>query len=522
MVRSLFPLAAAVRGRFPRSLRTFAVTIALVGVAGVALVAGAGDRGEAQQIDLGDENSWIRIQNVGEGPASIDIDFFDSHGVYLATDSCPSGGGCAEIRSGFGWSFFQQFFGDLPEGFRGSAFIESDQPFVAMLARDVYRPATGELQISGDTLRLGAGTSVHYMPLVQDTARYISRITVQNPSDLHAICVEISYYESGSTSPTTVDPSTPGAGCSLGGELVEARATMLRDEFSLPVPFGFDGAAVLRTYDSDAGIPAEAQRPAVIVDTRDRTQAGLATYRAIGQDEAARVVLLPLVDRNASEGESTWSTRFRIMSANPSIPTEVTLLFDGTDAVGDRLEFEHTITVIGARTCDQDFAGALGCLPEGTALPSTFFGTVRMQSVQPIAVVGQRRSPDGSLADYRGFTAQDASTRVVVPVTNKNFNPWLSGDGWNSWFRVLTFDGSVAGVSVIYFSKAFPTGLKAVVGRAVVGSRTFRQQDERQLPSDWVGAAVIIASRPIVVIANLESDSFEGDPVMLYNAVPLE
>ncbi len=522
MVRRLVPLAASARRMRPRSFRTLGLSIVLAAVAGIAFVAGGGDRGVAQQVDLGDENSWIRIQNVGEGPSSIDIDFFDSDGSYLATDRCPSGGGCTEIRSGFGWSFFQQFDGDLPVGFRGSAFIESDQPFVAMLARDVYRPETGDLQIAGETLRLGAGTDVHYLPIVQDTERYISRITVQNASDDHAICVEISYYDSGDTSPMTVDPRTPSAGCSQGGELIEARGTMLRNEFSLPVPFGFDGAAVLRTYDSDAGVPAEAQRPAVVVDTRDRAQAGLATYRAIGQDEAARVVLLPLVDRNASEGESTWSTRFRIMAANPSVPTEVTLLFDGTDASGDRFEFEHTITVFGARTCDQDFAGALGCLPEGTALPSTFFGTVRMQSVQPIAVVGQRRSEDGSLADYRGFTAQDASTKVVVPVTNKNFNPWLTGDGWNSWFRVLTFDGSVASVSVIYFSKAFPTGLKAVIGRPVVGSRTFRQWEERQLPSDWVGAAVVIASRPIVVIANLESDSFEGDPVMLYNAVPLE
>ena len=391
-----------------------------------------------------------------------------------------------------------------------------------MLARDVYRADTGEFQISGDTLRLGAGTNVHFLPIVQDTARYVSRITVQNPSEDNAICVELRYYEVGSTSPTTIDPSRPSAGCSAGGELIEPRGTLLRDEFTLPVPFGFDGAAMLRTYDSDAGLLAGAQRPAVVVDTRDRAQAGLATYRAIGKDETARVVLLPLVDRNASEGESTWSTRFRIMSANPSVPTEVTLLFDGTDAVGDRFEFEHTLTVFGARTCDQDFAGALGCLPEGTALPSTFFGTVRMQSVQPIAVVGQRRSADGSLADYRGFTAQDASRKVVVPVTNKNFRPWRTGDGWNSWFRVLTFDGSAAGVSVVYFSKAFPTGLQAVIGRTVVGSRTFRQWEERQLPDDWVGSAIVISNRPIVVIANLESDSFEGDPVMLYSGVPLE
>ena len=29
----------------------------------------------------------------------------------------------------------------------------------------------------------------------------------------------------------------------------------------------------------------------------------------------------------------------------------------------------------------------------------------------------------------------------------------------------------------------------------------------------------MIADRPIVVIANLESDVFQGDPVMLYNGI---
>ena len=43
-----------------------------------------------------------------------------------------------------------------------------------------------------------------------------------------------------------------------------------------------------------------------------------------------------------------------------------------------------------------------------------------------------------------------------------------------------------------------------------------------KLPDGWVGSAIVIADRPIVVVANLESDVFEGDPVMLYNGVSVK
>jgi len=32
----------------------------------------------------------------------------------------------------------------------------------------------------------------------------------------------------------------------------------------------------------------------------------------------------------------------------------------------------------------------------------------------------------------------------------------------------------------------------------------------------------VVADRPVVVVANLESDVFVGDPVMLYNGIPIK
>ena len=486
---------------------------------GVGLLASDGAPLRAEPIELGEENSWIRIQNVGRAPANIELSFFDLEGNVVATDACPRDGGCSALPPGFGWSFFQQGFAGLPEGYRGSAFVTVDQPFVAILARDVFKD--GVFQIAGDTLRLGAGSDTQYAPLVQNTFTYVSRISLENASDEFEGCFQILYYHDDALLPAAVDPPGPTEGCPHGGHLLAPRATLVRDEHDIPVPAGFDGSAVVRALETASGVAASAQRPSMVVDTRDRTAPGLATYRAFDGRELSRVVVLPLVDRNASEGQSTWSTRFRIMNGQPGVANEVTLLFEGADQYGDRLEIEHTVIVLSSLTCDQQAVGEAACLPAGQQLPAVFHGTVRMQSVDPIAVVAQRVSDDGALADYRGFTVEEASRQVVLPVLNKNFGPWGDARGWNSWFRVLTFDGSTAHVYVAYYSKQFPRGLFTRT-LAVERQHTFRQWEDRRLPDGWVGSAVVVSDRPVVVVANLESDVFEGDPVMLYNGVSLE
>ena len=497
--------------------------LGLAALFAVALLAAAvGGRSlRAQSVNLPVENSWVRIQNVGTRAATIQIDFYDQAGDHVATDGCPEAGGCVALQPGFGWSFFQQSLDDLDPGYRGSAYITVDQPFVSLLARDTFLP-DGGFQIGGDALRLGASGGQQFLPIVEHTAGTVSRITIENTSDANAACVGLRYFDTGSLTPVALDPAASSSGCSGGGVLLGPRATLVRDESSLPLPLGFDGAAVVETFRTDAGVAAGDQTVSVMVDTRARNSAGLATHRGFGEDELSNVVVLPLVDRNASQGQTTWSTRFRVLSGTPQVPNEVTLLFDGQNAEGDRIEIEHTVAIFGALTCDQRFDGAAGCLPAGQSLPDTFFGTVRMEALDPIAVVAQRLSPDGAFADYRGFTAEEASRQVVLPVLNKNFGPWGDVKGWNSWFRVLSFDGSVAHVTVVYYSKQFPDGLFPSGATRVDGQRTFVQWEHPVLPDGWVGSAVVVADRPVVVVANLESDVFGGDPVMLYNAVSLE
>ncbi len=185
------------------------------------------------RLSLGEENSWLRIQNLGGQPATVDLAFYDLQGNKVASDGCPKSNVCEPIGPGLGWSFFQQGYSELADGYRGSAFVTSDQPFVALLARDVFKG--GQFQIAGDTLKLGRGTPVLYLPIVQNNAQYASRISVQNSSDASDACVQIEYWAEGSVAVTAIDPPGPTAGCPNGGVRVPPRGTLLRDETSLPV-----------------------------------------------------------------------------------------------------------------------------------------------------------------------------------------------------------------------------------------------------------------------------------------------
>ncbi len=502
-----------------RGRRLRAVAALFLATAVLAVTLSTSDHSEAQTAKLGDENSWLRIQNVGSLPATIDLNFYDATGRLVAKDGCPRLNTCDKITSGSGRSFFQQTFDGLPVGYRGSGHLTSDQPFTALMARDLLR-SDGTYQIAGESLRLGAGVAEYFLPIVVNNAEHVSRIVVENTSDSAEACVEILYYADGVLSSGQRDPAAGTPGCPQGGQRLTPKGTMVRDELTITAPFGFDGAARVRTYPTGTGVSAGAQQLAVMVDTRARRSAGLASYRGIGSDEVSQVVLLPLVNRAASEGQSQFTTRFRIMNANPQLPNEVTLRFSGRDGNGAQVEIESTLTVNGVLTCDQS---GPACMPPGKSLPATFLGTVRMQAVNPVAVVVQRLSADGSIADYRGFTGGEASTQVVMPVVDKNFGPFGGKRGWNSWFRVLAFDGSSAQVYVVYYGRQFPNGLFPQ-GSTRIGPDgiTFRQWQDDRLPDGFVGSAVVVSDRPVVVVANLESDVFVGDPVMLYNGIPIK
>jgi hypothetical protein len=200
------------------------------------------------------------------------------------------------------------------------------------------------------------------------------------------------------------------------------------------------------------------------------------------------------------------------------VPNDVSLLYQGTDGSGGEIEIEHKVTVISSLTCDQRASGSSGCLPADRDLPPTFSGSVRLQSVEPIAVMAQRSSSAGLFSDYRGFTVTEAARQVVLPVLDKNYGPFGDVRGWNSWFRVMSFDGSPAYVRVVYYARSFPTGQLRDAFSAS-GAVTVSQQADGNLPDGWVGSAIVISDQPVIVLVGVENEVFQGDTAMLYNGV---
>ena len=522
----------------------FRIFLCILVFACVALIGGRGGVpvAAAPGYSFGNENSWIRVQNIGSDNANVEIDYFDESGKLAAKDSCPSTT-CPAMYPGSGWTFFQRDNPSLPPGFQGSAVISTDQPIVALLAKDVYR---GSLySIGGSTMTTGVGSHRLYLPLVGKregaAGTWNGRFVVQNMSDTVQACVTMTYlgtttddeiawdpYRPGATSTTSAAATatgSPTAGCPSGGIAIPPRGSLFRSVDSMPVTDRFSGGVRIDLAKNAQGQGPEKQFVAATADTWNANQASFDSYNALDEGELGQEIVLPLIDRQVGPG-NTYSTRFQIVNKQPSAPANVVMRIDGYDlssgtAVG--VQKQSTFSVKASKACFQAADDATNCLAPGDKLPANFVGTVRLTSTQPIGVVVNRSTTAGdTFTNYRGVRPQqDAGRRVLLPVLNKNFGSVAGqGSGWNSWFRVMIADGGVANVTVRYYGIDLPGGVVSYT-RQVNREFTVFQYLEDVLPNGFAGTAIIESDKPIVALANLTNDVFKGDPDLTYNGVPL-
>jgi hypothetical protein len=487
---------------------------------------------------FGNENSWIRVQNIGSDNANVEIDYFDEAGKLAAKDTCPSTT-CPAMYPGSGWTFFQRDNPNLPQGFQGSAVISTDQPIVALLAKDVYRGSA--FSIGGSTMTTGVGSHRLYLPLVGKRegaqATWNGRFVVQNMSDTVQACVTLTYLSSATDEEVAWDPYRPGAataaaasagstvGCPSGGVPIAPRGSLFRSVDNMPVPDRFSGGVRIDLSKNAQGQGPEKQFVTATADSWNASLASFDSYNGLDEGELGQEIVLPLIDRQVGP-QNSYSTRFQIVNKQPSAPANIVMRVDGYDlssgtAVG--VQKQNTFAVRASRACYQAADDATNCLAAGDRLPANFIGTVRLTSTQPIGVVVNRTTTTSeTFTNYRGVRpAQDAGRRVLLPVLNKNFGAVAGqGSGWNSWFRVMVADGGVANVTVRYYGIDLPGGSVAYT-RQVNREFTVFQYLEDVLPSGFAGTAIIEADKPIVALANLTNDVFKGDPDLLYNGVPL-
>lgn len=479
---------------------------------------------------FGQENSWIRVQNIGTTAATVTVSYFDEAGREIGRDACPSPG-CPAVGPGQGWTFFQEGNPQLPVGYKGSALVESDQPIVAVQAKDIRR--NGAFMIDGNTTTIGSGSSRMYLPLIanRDGAQQDSmgRFALQNLSDSVTACVTLTYLSNYTDGEVHWDPYKPGAsgaakqaGCPNGGRPVPPRGTLFRDPDTFGVPARFTGSVRIETHKNAAGTPPEQQLLTATADAWNTLFNIFASYRALDEKELSTTILLPLVDREVGPFNG-YSTRFQIENKTPSRAAQVTLRFEGfdLDAGGAFVAKQNTLTVNGARLCFQDRDDFANCLAPGDRLPRNFVGTARLTSTQPIGVIVSRGTRFGeTFTNYRAFRPEDGARRVLLPVLNKNYGPYQGHAGWNSWFRVLVADGGQANVRIRYVGLDLPGGEQSYTVSAFREFTVF-QFNEGFLPDGFAGTAILESDRPIVALANIYTDVFTGDTDMTYNGIPL-
>jgi hypothetical protein len=517
--------------RSPR--RAFLVVAVLVFV---VVAAGAPGRQPAEvgaTSTIGVENSWIRVQNIGSADATVEVQYFDESGVVVGRDVCPTEGVCPALRPGEGWTFFQKDNPSLPVGFRGSAVITSDQPLVAILAKDVIRDGKFFL-IAGDTLTVGAGSHRLYLPLISNQDGPLSdwngSFAIQNMSPSVTACVTITYLSNYTDTEVHWDPYNPNLeavtrlpGCPNGGRPLPPRGSIFRDPDTMGVPPGFTGSVRIDLHTNGDGAPPSRQFISATAETWNKLFNPFSSYRALDEGELGKTVVLPLVDRQVGPDDQ-WSTYFQLVNKDPEEPAEVSLRFEGWDLGQDPPQFvvkTNTIPVKSARMCFQNSDTYANCLAPGDRLPRRFVGTARLTSTQPIGVVVNRSSDRVDVfTSYRGVRPEDGATRVLLPVLNKNYGPVADRRGWNSWFRVLVADGGAANVEVRYFGRNIPGG-EVAYSQQVFREFTVFQDQESVLPDGFAGSAILTSDRPIVALANLSTDVFTGDTDFIYNAISL-
>ena len=145
---------------------------------------------------LHNENSWIRIQNMGSADATIEIRYMNESGQIVASQTCPTLGLCPAIAPGACFTFAESQNPALPSGFMGSAVITSDQPIAVLLAKDADG-SNGYYEAAGDTVSLNAGSDKLFLPLVINrdgwAQNWDSRFAIENMGSTTA-CATSSFY----------------------------------------------------------------------------------------------------------------------------------------------------------------------------------------------------------------------------------------------------------------------------------------------------------------------------------------
>ncbi|MDP2949318.1 MAG: hypothetical protein Q8P22_07250, partial [Chloroflexota bacterium] len=464
-----------------------------------------------QSYTLGVENTSVSVQNAGLSAAKVVVDYYDPDGERVAQDTVQS------LAAGASAVFDQADEAGLPHGFAGSAVVTADQAIRTIILKYIER---------GDELSVGAdngisnGFSRIYLPVIYSrfglNGAWNTRFALQNVSTTATACVRMTYRQlDGTVAFTEPSPgAAPTPACPGGGLALPPQGTLLRNQADMSgqLPDQFEGSLIIELVTATGQPSVSGELLAATADIFNSERANFASYKGLGWNpsgtsDLSTTVLLPLIYKNFGEGNG-WNTQYQISGADPDKATTVNVTYCCDSRLpGPGGSLKKTFSMQASASVSQ-------ALEDG--LPDNFAGTAVITASQPIAVVDTMAWSFLDKASFGTFTAipdSTASTSVWLPVVYKDFGfkgPLADADGWNSWFRVQVAHGGTANIQITYHGSGLPGG-SVSFSDSVTASKTFSHHLDPLLPANFQGAATITSDQPIVVVAGITSDAYEGD-----------
>jgi hypothetical protein len=483
------------------------------------------------------ENTSIVVQNNGNAPATIALD------VYLPTGvPVPAASEVFDNVPPNATRVFQQALNSgLIPGFRGVGVVSSDQPILAIQARDIEQNGTGRKSYSLHNA-YGEGANKITLPYVANfhNTLYNTRFAIANTgTSVACVTIQYAFVQGGGHT----DNGPGGSGCATGypvpvGGQIAFGPQAVPAEFTQAMPAATAGQMMSATITStgskvtvavDAYLTNSPTRPLASYDGFVVNDAAPATDD-VGTDLAVPVAL-------KIDGFYT-----QILISNPN-PTAATATITYRSQQGQTYTVNLNVPANG--TANHSTYDAAGGIPEG------FVGAARITASQPVAAVlfRAKMTGPGTFIEEDLYTAVNAipldraATTVKAPLVFRQAygngalcqNGAGTRCGYNTSLSVIIADGTTANVTINTIADT-TTGAPGCnvaatysTTRAVTGSYIFYQNLAHAgdvnnglgaNPGCLWGGATITADKPIMVVVTVTNDLVPGDNDGQYNAFP--
>ncbi len=528
--------------------KTIGLWAAVLAVVAMVIPLASLDRGlAAVTLPIGNENTTIIVQNVGNANADFVADFYNPDGSIDADATQTQTG----VSPGGTRTFAQALNNGLAAGWRGLSVISSTQKINTLIVRDILSTTNRKSYSIANAYETGGyelAIPIAFNELLAGGS-WNSRISTVNTGTALA-CLKVTYFlvpdvgGSATTNQTVVDNPAGQAGCANGHRLPAGGQ----------LTFGRAGTGVTQmpgaTQNNQMAVlievlnPGENKVTANVDIYRSDGNRLLGSYNALIDDAAAPTmddvgtnILRPI----AMKEQSGFYTVIGVQNLT-GIATDVMIAYTGVDTDNANAPVNYTATLAGVTNVGfhSTYQASEAQLPKG------FVGTARVTAGQKLAAMFIRGKQtayfSGDNEDLytaaNGVPEDRAAMGFNVPLSFRRISADIPNGyfGFNGWIQVQVADNSTATVTVRLVGdagSASANGCNASAGPfqanfTVTGSKVFYLNADSdngfpsgQTPSCFWGGGQVTANKPIVVIAAITADVyFNSDNDAVFNAFP--